>query len=39
MRHFTKRHQQWAWFIGLWCAGLSATFLLAGLTRWLMRMP
>jgi hypothetical protein len=38
MKAFTKRQQQWAWFIGLWCAGLSAAFLLAGLIRWLLRM-
>jgi hypothetical protein len=38
MKAFTKRQQQWAWFIGLWCAGLLATLLLAGLVRLMTRM-
>jgi hypothetical protein len=38
MKPFTKRQQQWAWFIGLWCAGLFATLLLAGLVRLMVRM-
>ena len=38
MKAFTKRQHQWAWFIGLWCAGLFTAVLLAGLVRWLLRM-
>jgi hypothetical protein len=38
MKAFTKRQQQWAWFIGLWCAGLFFVLLLAGLIRLLLRM-
>jgi hypothetical protein len=36
MKLFTKKQQQWAWFIGLWCGGLAATLLLAYLIRWMM---
>jgi hypothetical protein len=38
MKPFTKRQQQWAWFIGLWCAGLFSALLLAALARWMLRM-
>ena len=36
MKLLTKKKQQWAWFIGLWCAGLTSMFLLASLIRWMM---
>lgn len=29
MKPFTKKQQQWAWFIGLWCGGLTAVLLLS----------
>ena len=38
MKAFTKRQQQWAWFIGLWLAGLAAVSLLAGVVRLVMGM-
>jgi hypothetical protein len=38
MKPFTERQQQWAWCIGLWCAGLLITLLLAGLVRLMVRM-
>ena len=38
MKAITKRRQQWAWFLALWCAGLSAALLLSGLIRWLLRL-
>jgi uncharacterized membrane protein len=38
MKPFTKKQQQWAWFIGLWCGGLAAVLLLAHLIRWMMRI-
>jgi len=36
MKQLTKRTSQWVWFVGLWCAGLSAVLLLAYLIRWVM---
>ena len=39
MKPFTKKQQQWSWFIGLWCGGLTAVLLLAHLIRWMMRIP
>ncbi|MBT8364604.1 MAG: DUF2474 domain-containing protein [Deltaproteobacteria bacterium] len=36
MKRLTKKQQQWAWFFGLWCGGLSAVLLLAYLIRWMM---
>jgi len=36
MKAFTKKQQQWAWFISLWCGGLAAVLLLAYLIRWMM---
>ena len=38
MKQLTKKQQQWAWFIVLWCGGLAAVLLLARLIRWLMRI-
>jgi hypothetical protein len=29
MKPLTKKQQQWAWFIGLWCGGLAAVLILA----------
>jgi hypothetical protein len=39
MKRLTKKQAQWAWFVGLWCAGLLAVSLLAYLIRWMMRIP
>jgi len=36
MRPFTKKQQQWMWFVLLWCGGLSATVLLACVVRLIM---
>jgi hypothetical protein len=36
MRHWSKKQQQWLWFAILWCAGLSATFLIAAGMRLLL---
>ncbi len=38
MKPFTKKQQQWAWFIGLWCSGLTALLLLSFIIRWMMRI-
>ena len=39
MKPLTKNQRQWAWFVGLWCGGLTAVLLLAYLIRWMMRIP
>jgi uncharacterized membrane protein len=39
MKALTKKQQQWAWFIVLWCGGLGAVLLLAYVIRWMMRIP
>jgi phage shock protein PspC (stress-responsive transcriptional regulator) len=36
MKTSTERRRQWLWFVGLWCAGLAATAILAYLTRWMI---
>lgn len=36
MKPVTEKGKQWLWFAGLWCAGLAAMSLLAGLIRWMM---
>ena len=38
MKLLTKKQQQWVWFIGLWCGGLTVVLLLAYLIRWMMRI-
>ena len=38
MNQLTKKQRQWAWFIGLWFAGLSAVLLMARGIRWLMNV-
>ena len=38
MKPFTKKQQQWVWFIGLWCGGLTAVLLLSYIIRWMMRI-
>jgi hypothetical protein len=38
MKRLTKKQTQWAWFVGLWCGGLSAVLLLAYIIRWMMRI-
>ena len=35
MKKPTKKQRQWLWFVGLWCGGLIAVFLLSYLIRWL----
>ncbi len=32
-----SKQKQWLWFIGLWCAGLLAAYLLTLPLRWLIR--
>jgi hypothetical protein len=36
MKPLTKKKQQWAWFIGLWCGGLAAVSIIASLIRWML---
>jgi uncharacterized membrane protein len=38
MKPFTKKKRQWAWFIGLWCGGLSAVLLMSYIIKWMMRI-
>jgi len=38
MKAPTDRQKQWAWFVGLWCAGLAFAALLAYGTRWIIRL-
>jgi len=38
MKRLTKKQTQWAWFVGLWCGGLSAVLLLAYIIRLMMRV-
>ena len=38
MKPLTDRQKQWAWFAGLWCAGLAAVALLAYGMRWVVRL-
>jgi hypothetical protein len=33
MKPFTKKQQQWMWFMVLWCGGLASAALLAYLVR------
>ena len=35
MKTLTEKQRQWLWFVGLWVGGISATLLLARVTRWL----
>jgi len=34
----TDKQRQWAWFVGLWCAGLLAAYLLAAAARLLFSL-
>jgi len=36
MKRLTEKKRQWAWFVGLWCGGLSAALLLGYAIRWMM---
>jgi len=36
MKALTEKQRQWLWFALLWCGGLAATLLLAGLARWVV---
>ena len=38
MKALTKKQRQWAWFIGLWCAGLTSVLLVARFFRWMMQI-
>jgi hypothetical protein len=38
MKALTDRQKQWAWFAGLWCAGLVSMALLAYAFRWIVRL-
>ena len=35
MRALTEKKRQWTWFVGLWLGGITATYLLAKIARWL----
>jgi hypothetical protein len=34
MKRSTKK--QWLWFLGLWCGGVAAMFILAQAVRWII---
>jgi hypothetical protein len=36
MKALTDKQRQWLWFAALWCGGLTATFFLSYLVRWLV---
>ena len=36
MKALTDKQRQWLGFAALWCSGLTATFLLSYLVRWLI---
>ena len=36
MKQLTKKQKQWAWFVGLWCVGLSSALTLGYIIRWMM---
>jgi hypothetical protein len=36
MKRLTKKQLQWAWFVGLWCGGLTSVLLLGYVIRWMM---
>ena len=36
MQRVEKKEHQWAWFVGLWCAGLVVTALLSYGVRWVI---
>jgi hypothetical protein len=36
MKPFTKKQKQWLWFTALCSVGLTATFTLATLVRWVV---
>ena len=38
MKPLTDRQKQWAWFVGLWFAGLASMALLAHGMRWVIRL-
>ncbi len=38
MRPLTDKQKQWAWFVGLWFAGLVSVALLAYTFRWIIRL-
>jgi hypothetical protein len=38
MKRLTKKYEQWAWFVALWCGGLASALLLGYLIRWMMEI-
>ena len=36
MKPFTEKQKQWLWFVALCLGGLSATFALSTLVRWVV---
>lgn len=38
MKPFTDKQKQWAWFVGLWFAGLISVALLSYSIRWVIRL-
>lgn len=38
MKTLTKKQRQWAWFVGLWCAGLATVSIMAYGIKLIMRI-
>ena len=38
MKRLTKKQEQWAWFVGLWCGGLGAVLLLGYLIKLMFKI-
>jgi hypothetical protein len=38
MKLRTDTLKEWLWFAVLWCGGLLSVALLAGITRWIVRL-
>ena len=36
MKRLTEKQRQWAWFVVLWCGGLSTALALGCVIRWMM---
>jgi len=36
MKRLTEKQRQGAWFVALWCGGLSTVLLLGYVIRWMM---
>ena len=38
MKRLTKKQTQWAWFIALWCSGLTTVLVVSYVVKWMMRI-